>query len=87
MWEKVEVTYEGTTKVKETRIKLLIQDYELFQMKEGESIEEMCLIFNKIIGDLNHLGDHRKAENRSGKFSGAYLLHGSLGHCLRMPRS
>ncbi|XP_070050425.1 uncharacterized protein [Nicotiana tomentosiformis] len=43
MWDKLEVTYEGTNKVKETRINMLIHDYELFQMKEGESIEEMSL--------------------------------------------
>nr|XP_009612469.1 uncharacterized protein LOC104105783 [Nicotiana tomentosiformis] len=41
MWKKMEVTYEGTNKVKETRINLLVRDYELFQMKDGESVEEM----------------------------------------------
>nr|XP_033516518.1 uncharacterized protein LOC117280866 [Nicotiana tomentosiformis] len=30
MWDKLEVTYEGTSKVKETRINLLVHDYELF---------------------------------------------------------
>ncbi|XP_070040969.1 uncharacterized protein [Nicotiana tomentosiformis] len=56
MWDKLEVTYEGTSKVKETRINLLVHDYELFQMKEGESIEEMFAIFRKIIGDLKASG-------------------------------
>nr|XP_009757924.1 PREDICTED: uncharacterized protein LOC104210676 [Nicotiana sylvestris] len=41
MWDKFEVTYEGTNKVKETHINMLVHDYELFSMKEGESIEEM----------------------------------------------
>nr|XP_016456946.1 PREDICTED: uncharacterized protein LOC107780858 [Nicotiana tabacum] len=51
MWDKLEVTYEGTIKVKETRINLLVHDYELFQMKEGESIEEIFARSSKIIGD------------------------------------
>nr|XP_033516667.1 uncharacterized protein LOC117281012 [Nicotiana tomentosiformis] len=39
MWDKREVTYEGMSKMKEIRINLLVYDYELFQMKEGRSIE------------------------------------------------
>ncbi|XP_033513375.1 uncharacterized protein [Nicotiana tomentosiformis] len=31
MWDKLEVTYEGTSKVKVTQINLLVHDYELFQ--------------------------------------------------------
>ncbi|XP_070044907.1 uncharacterized protein [Nicotiana tomentosiformis] len=33
MWNKLAITYEGTNKVKETRINLLVRDYELFQKK------------------------------------------------------
>ncbi|XP_009774137.1 uncharacterized protein [Nicotiana sylvestris] len=56
MWDKLEVTYERTIKVKETHINMLVHDYELFQMKEGESIEEMFTRFNKIISDLKAFG-------------------------------
>ncbi|XP_070010897.1 uncharacterized protein [Nicotiana sylvestris] len=56
MWDKLEVTYEGTSKVKETHINMLVHDYELFQMKEGESIEEMFVRFSKIINDLKVFG-------------------------------
>ncbi|XP_075074662.1 uncharacterized protein LOC142162234 [Nicotiana tabacum] len=56
MWDKVEVTYEGTNKVKENHINILVHDYKLFQMKEGESIEEMFARFNKIISDLKAFG-------------------------------
>ncbi|XP_075096217.1 uncharacterized protein LOC142174338 [Nicotiana tabacum] len=34
MWDKLEVTYDGTSKVKETHINMLVHDYELFSMKE-----------------------------------------------------
>ncbi|XP_070048574.1 uncharacterized protein [Nicotiana tomentosiformis] len=33
MWDKLEVTYEGTNKVKETHINMLVHDYELSKMK------------------------------------------------------
>ncbi|XP_070010262.1 uncharacterized protein [Nicotiana sylvestris] len=56
MCDKVEVTYEGTSKSKETRINLLINDYELFEMKEGESIKKIFAPFSKIIGDLKLFG-------------------------------
>ncbi|XP_070050341.1 uncharacterized protein [Nicotiana tomentosiformis] len=56
MWDKLEVTYEGTNKVKETRINLLVRDYELFHIKDGESVEEMFSRFSKILGDLKSLG-------------------------------
>nr|XP_009797843.1 PREDICTED: uncharacterized protein LOC104244177 [Nicotiana sylvestris] len=56
MWEKLEVTYEGTSKVKETHINMLVHDYELFSMKEGESIEEMFARFSKIISNLKAFG-------------------------------
>ncbi|XP_075101995.1 uncharacterized protein LOC142177404 [Nicotiana tabacum] len=56
MWDKLEITYEGTNNVKETRINLLVRDYELFQMKDGESVEEMFSRFSKILGDLKSFG-------------------------------
>ncbi|XP_070050169.1 uncharacterized protein [Nicotiana tomentosiformis] len=55
IWDKLEVTY-GTSKVKTTRINMLVHDYELFQMKEGESIEEIFARFSKIISDLKAFG-------------------------------
>ncbi|XP_019265683.1 PREDICTED: uncharacterized protein LOC109243223 [Nicotiana attenuata] len=55
-WDKLEVTYERTSKVRETRINMLVHDYELFQMKEGESIEKIFARFNIIIEDLKAFG-------------------------------
>ncbi|KAH0754582.1 hypothetical protein KY290_024852 [Solanum tuberosum] len=56
MWDKLEVTYEGTNKVKETIISLLVYDYELFSIKEGETIEGMFARLSKIIGELKASG-------------------------------
>ncbi|MQM22853.1 hypothetical protein Taro_055911 [Colocasia esculenta] len=38
MWKKLGITYEGTDKVNETRIDILVAQYERFQMQQGESI-------------------------------------------------
>ncbi|XP_070009571.1 uncharacterized protein [Nicotiana sylvestris] len=56
MWDKLEVTYEVTNKVKETKINLLVREYELFQMKDGESFAEIFSRFSKILGDLKSFG-------------------------------
>ncbi|KAH0717748.1 hypothetical protein KY285_013779 [Solanum tuberosum] len=56
MWDKLEVTYEGTDKVKETIISLLVYEYKLSQMKEGETIEGMFARLSNIIGELKASG-------------------------------
>ncbi|XP_070030226.1 uncharacterized protein LOC142161990 [Nicotiana tabacum] len=56
MWDKLEVTYEGTSKIKEIHINMLVHDYELFSMKKREYIEEMFARFSKIISDLKAFG-------------------------------
>ena len=41
MWDKLELIYKGTTKVKETKTNLLITEYEMFKMKTDELISDM----------------------------------------------
>ncbi|VFQ81436.1 unnamed protein product [Cuscuta campestris] len=55
MWDKLEVTYEGTDQVREAKIDFLTQKYEMFRMKEGEKIDDMFDRFSKIINDLHAL--------------------------------
>ncbi|VFQ98655.1 unnamed protein product [Cuscuta campestris] len=55
MWDKLEVTYEGTDQVREAKIDFLTQEYEMFRMKEGEKIDDMFDHFSKIINDLHAL--------------------------------
>ena len=38
IWTTLEVTYEGTSQVKENKMSFLVNKYELFKMKEGERI-------------------------------------------------
>ena len=41
IWDKLEVTHEGTSKVKRSKIRMLKHDYELFLMQPGGSIKDM----------------------------------------------
>src|SRR4051812_3135861 len=41
IWYILEVTHEGTTRVKESKISVLVHKFELFSMNEGESIKDM----------------------------------------------
>ncbi|XP_016200248.1 uncharacterized protein LOC107641266 [Arachis ipaensis] len=56
IWEKLQVTHEGTKQVKETRIDMLRKEYELFTMKDGESIDEIFERFLIIINSLDTMG-------------------------------
>ncbi|VFQ74600.1 unnamed protein product [Cuscuta campestris] len=58
MWNKLEVTYEGTSKVKDSKIDLLTHEYELFMMMENETIDGMFERFSTIISNLDTLGKH-----------------------------
>ncbi|XP_057953784.1 uncharacterized protein LOC131148064 [Malania oleifera] len=48
MWEKLQVTYEGTTQVKRSKIYMLVKEYEMFKMEEGETITAMFTRFTHI---------------------------------------
>ncbi|XP_059650681.1 uncharacterized protein LOC132296500 [Cornus florida] len=56
IWDKLQVTYEGTSQVKESKIDILMHQYELFRMNENESISAMFVRFTDIINGLKHLG-------------------------------
>ncbi|XP_049405043.1 uncharacterized protein LOC125868438 [Solanum stenotomum] len=56
MWDKLEVTYEGTTKVKEALINSFVNEYELFKMAEDENVESKFSRFSKIVYELKSLG-------------------------------
>ncbi|GAV68214.1 UBN2 domain-containing protein, partial [Cephalotus follicularis] len=56
MWDLLEVTYEGTNQVKESKISMLVHEYELFMMHDNESISDMFSRFTTIINSLKNLG-------------------------------
>ena len=38
MWDQLQVIYEGTSEVRETKANMLASEYEAFKMKNDESI-------------------------------------------------
>ena len=64
IWRLLEITHEGTNRVKESKINLLVHNYELFSMKETETIVEMITRSIDIVNGLEAL---RKTYNESEK--------------------
>ncbi|VFQ68278.1 unnamed protein product [Cuscuta campestris] len=58
MWTKLEVTYEGTSQVKDAKVDILLHEYKLFSMKENESIDSIFERFSTIINNLDTLGKY-----------------------------
>ena len=56
IWDRLEVTHEGTNQVKESKINMLVHNYELFKMELVESITQMFTRFTDIINGLKSLG-------------------------------
>ncbi|GAV90627.1 UBN2 domain-containing protein, partial [Cephalotus follicularis] len=56
MWDLLEVTYEGTNQVKESKISMLVHKYELFIMHNDECISDMFTRFTTITNSLENLG-------------------------------
>ena len=55
IWRLLEITHEGTNEMKESKINLLVHNYELFSMKENETIVEMITRFTDIVNRLEAL--------------------------------
>ena len=56
IWDKLSITYEGISHVKDAKIDRLIHEYELFKMKDGEKVEDMLGRFSNNVTNLNLLG-------------------------------
>ncbi|KAI0519582.1 hypothetical protein KFK09_007033 [Dendrobium nobile] len=56
IWDRLCITYEGTNEVKQSRLNILLHDYELFRMKPNESISDMYTRFTQIVTSLHALG-------------------------------
>ncbi|GAV68791.1 zf-CCHC domain-containing protein/UBN2 domain-containing protein [Cephalotus follicularis] len=55
MWDRLEVTYEGTDRVKEAKINMLVHEYEMFTMHDNEDIKTMFTRFTNITNALQAL--------------------------------
>ncbi|XP_070010332.1 uncharacterized protein [Nicotiana sylvestris] len=57
IWEALKIAHEGTTQVKQSKIDMLTIEYELFRLKDDESIQDMHTRFASIINELHSLGE------------------------------
>ena len=55
----LEITHEGTNQEKESKINLLVHNYELFLMKKNRTIVEMITRFTDIVNGLEASGKTR----------------------------
>ena len=64
IWDKLQVAHEGTNEVRETKMNMLLHEYELFKMDPNEDIKDMFTRFTIITNDLalydKNLGDEEK---------------------------
>ncbi|KAH1111439.1 hypothetical protein GYH30_010000 [Glycine max] len=58
MWDTLAIIYEGSFEVKRNKLSLLIRKYELFNMEEGEDIQNIFGRFQTILNKLRSLGRH-----------------------------
>jgi len=67
IWDKLVVTYEGTSQVRETKINMSVHQYELFRMQPEETVKEMFTRFTEITNNLKSLGKTYTNEEMVGK--------------------
>ena len=56
MWDRLQVIYEGTFEVRETKANMLVSEYEAFKMKNDEIISEMYSKLTVLTNGLKSLG-------------------------------
>ncbi|XP_070043047.1 uncharacterized protein [Nicotiana tomentosiformis] len=57
IWEALQTAHKGTIQVKQSKIDMLTTEYELFRMKDNESIQDIHTHFTSIINELHSLGE------------------------------
>ena len=63
----LEITHEGTNQVKDSKVRILVNDYEMFKMKPNESIVEMFTRFTNVVKGLEGLGNRVSEEDKVSK--------------------
>ena len=63
----LQVTHEGTSKVKQTKISILTNQFQLFKMNPNESISDMYSRFQDIVDYLISLGKEFSEEDQVRK--------------------
>ncbi|XP_073224749.1 uncharacterized protein [Cicer arietinum] len=67
VWDTLQTHHEGRSHVKETRIDIGIRKFELFEMQERETIDEMYSRFTTIVNEMRSLGKAYTVQERVRK--------------------
>lgn len=63
MWDFLQIILEGTTEVKRARLGTSTYEYELFRMKDEESISQMQTWFTHFVRHMRTLEKHSQVRN------------------------
>ena len=67
VWDTLRIHHEGTSHVKETRIDIGVRKFEVFEMSENETIDEMYARFTTIVNEMRSLGKAYSTHERIRK--------------------
>ena len=67
VWRILEITHKGTNQVEDSKVRILVNDYEMFRMKPNESIVEMFTRFTDVVNGLEGLGNRVSEEDKVSK--------------------
>jgi len=67
VWDTLRVHHEGTSHVKETRIDIGVKKFEVFEMSQNETIDEMYARFTTIVNEMRSLGKTYSTHERIRK--------------------
>ena len=67
IWRILEITHEGNNQVKDSKVRILENNYEMFKMKPHESIVEMFTRFTDIVNGLEGLGKMISKDDKVSK--------------------
>ena len=56
MWDKLKTIHEGTQQQKDNQVGILVNDFELFKQRAGESIRDLVGRMNALINALKNMG-------------------------------
>ncbi|GJS02716.1 hypothetical protein Tco_0319224 [Tanacetum coccineum] len=74
VWHTLIITHQGNSQVKNCKIDLLTQDYEMFSISHEETIDSSFTRFNAIVTSLKSLDPNYSGKNYVRKFLRALLL-------------
>ena len=56
IWRTLEITHEGTSRVKDSKVNILLHDFKLFRMQPSKTIGDMYTRFMDVVNNLRVLG-------------------------------